>query len=446
MKIVFFVYNIFQLYRIMIFITLTFKIKSMIDLKIVRQKPGLVKDSIEKRNMKINLDEFLKIDKKRSDLISKLDELREERNKVSKQIPNLSIEEKSTKIAEMKELWCEIKLLEGEFKEIEQKFNYIYYRLPNFLDDTAIIWKDDSQNKVESYFLEPTNFDFKPRTHYEIGEDKNWIDIPKASEVSGSRFCYIKWDLALLNMAIINYAIDFLVKNWFEFFIPPVLVREKSLFGTWFLPVWEDGLYAVNPWEDDLYLIWTSEISLTSYHIWEILDLEKPLRYIWYSLCFRKEAWSYGKDTKWILRWHQFEKVEMVCFCKPEDSFKIHNEMVELEESIWQSMKLPYQKVNLCSGDLRSSAMKTYDLEAWLPWEGKYREVTSCSNVWDFQSRRLWIKYNNNDSNEFVHTLNGTVVALSRCLIAIIENYQTKDWDVLIPDILKSYMWWKDKI
>ena len=274
-----------------------------------------------------------------------------------------------------------------------------------------------------------------------------WIDTEKWAEVSGSRFWYIKWELALLNMAIVQYAISFITAKGFEFVIPPYMVKEPSLFGTGFLPAGEDGLYAVNPGEDDLFLIGTSEIPLTSYHMNEVIDIEVPKMYAGYSPCFRREAWSYGKDTKGILRGHQFEKVEMVVFCKPEQSQEIHDMMVACEEEVWQSFKIPYQKINIASGDLGNPAMKKYDLEAWVPTQEKYREVTSCSNIGDFQSRRLGTKFiNGAGKKEFVHTLNGTVVALSRCLIAIMENYQTADGKVMIPEVLQPYMWGKTMI
>ena len=248
-------------------------------------------------------------------------------------------------------------------------------------------------------------------------------------------------------MAIINYAISFLTQKGFEFIIPPYMVKEASLFGTGFLPAGEDGVYAVNPWEDDLFLIGTSEIPLTSYHMNETIDLEKPKLYFGYSPCFRREAGSYGKDMKWILRGHQFEKVEMVVFCKPEESQKMHDMMVDVEENIWQSLKIPYQKLNVCSGDLGNPAMKKYDLEAWMPGQEKYREITSCSNIGDFQSRRLGVKYVNSEwKKDFVHTLNGTVIALSRCLIAIMENYQTHDGKVMIPEVLQPFMGGKTMI
>ncbi len=419
----------------------------MLDLKIIRQQPNLVKDVIKKRNLDLNLDEFLELDKKKRDLIVKVDELRATKNKVSKEIPTLNGPEKTTKIVEMKALWEDLKVLEEELKQVEASWQEMYYKIPNLLDPTAAIWKDDEDNVVEDKFLEPTKFDFTPKPHYEIGEKKWWIDTQKASEVSGARFWYLKGDIVSLQFALINYALSKLISKWFNPILPPVLVREKAMYGTGFLPAWEDGTYRVNPLDDDLYLVGTSEVPVTSYHAGEVLDLENgPKMYVAYSSCFRKEAGSAGKDMRGILRGHQFDKVEMVVFCKPEDSKKMHDMMIGIEEEIWQGLGIPYQKVNVCSGDLWNPAMKKYDLEAWVPSQEKYREVTSCSNVWEYQSRRLNIKYKDKDWNKnYVHTLNGTVIALSRCLLTIIENYQTKDWDVIIPEVLRPFMG-KDRI
>lgn len=413
----------------------------MIDLKRVKADIAWYKQNILDRNLNIDFDAFLDLEEQKNTLNQKIDELRNTKNLVSKEIPKLSPEERLKKIAEMKTLWEELEKFEIDLKPLEEKFNYTLHRLPNFLDPSAAIWRDDEENRAEEFFMEKTSFDFAPKDHMDIGIANDWMNLEKWAEISWARFWYLKWELALLNMAIINYAISVLTAKGFDFMIPPYMVKEQALFGTGFLPAGEDWVYAVNPGEDDLYLIGTSEIPLTSYHMNETIDVESPKMYVGYSPCFRREAWSYGKDTKWILRGHQFEKVEMVVFCKPEQSQAMHDKMVAVEEEVWQSLKIPYQKVNVCSGDLWNPAMKKYDLEAWVPTQEKYREVTSCSNMWEFQSRRLGIKYKNSDGKkEFVHTLNGTVIALSRCLIAIMENYQTADWKVEIPEVLQPFM------
>lgn len=419
----------------------------MIDLKAIRTNPEQMKENIQKRNLKVDLDSFLEMDKKIIGLNQELDALKAEKNNFSKLIPTLSNEEKQVKLSEMKALGEQERNLSEQLKSLEWDYNAILYRLPNFLDETAAIWPDDSGNVVESKFLEPTQFDFVPKTHYEIWEKKGWIDTEKWSEISGARFWYIKWELVFLQFAIIQYALLKLSSKGFSPILPPVLVREPAMFGTWFLPAGEDGVYRVNENDDDLYLVGTAEVPVTSYHAGQILEnLDAPIKYVGYSECFRKEAGSAGKDMRGILRGHQFQKVEMVCFCKQEDSQKLHNEMVAAEEEIWQELKIPYQKLNVCSGDLWNPAMKKYDLEAWMPGQQKYREVTSCSNVGEYQSRRLGIRYREDGKTKYAHTLNGTVIALSRCLIAIIENYQDENGDVIIPEVLRPFMWGKEKI
>lgn len=419
----------------------------MLDLKIIRENPESVKDNIKKRNLKLDLDAFLELDKQKIELIQKVDELRETKNKVSKEIPTLDAEDRQKKVAEMKELWEKLKKLEVEQKENLDKWNNLYYQIPNVLDPTAAIWIDDESNVAEKFFWEKTQFDFEPKTHYEIGEAKWWMDIEKGSEVSWSRFWYLKGDLVLLQFALQSYAMGKLVEKWFNPILPPVLVREKAMFGTGFFPADEDWIYQVNPGEDDLYLVGTAEVPVTSYHGGEVLDLQEPILYAGYSSCFRREAGSAGKDTRGILRGHQFDKVEMVAFCQADESQKVHDFMVGVEEEIWQGLGIPYQKMNVCSGDLGNPAMKKYDLEAWMPAQEKYREVTSCSNVWEYQSRRLGIKYKDNQGkSHYAHTLNGTVIAMGRCMIAIIENFQTKDGDVIIPEVLRPYMWGREII
>ncbi len=419
----------------------------MLDIKIIRENPELIKDNIKKRNLNLDLDIFLEIDKKKREYIIKVDELRAIKNKVSKEIPQMNNEERPAKITEMKKLWEELEKFEEAQKEIENSWKEIYYKIPNLLDSTSAIWDTDEENIIEKTFLEPTKFDFKAKEHWEIWEKKDWIDIDKGSEVSWARFWYLKGDLVALQFAIINFVLSKLMAKWFTPILPPVMVKEKAMFWTGFLTDTTDGLYRVNPDDDDLHLVWTSEVPVTSYHSEETLDLDKAKMYVAYSPCFRKEAGSAWKDTRWILRWHQFDKVEMVVFCKWEESQKMHDFMVSVEEEVWQDLKIPYNKMNVCSWDLWNPAMKKYDLEAWMPWQEKYREVTSCSNVWEFQSRRLNIKYKDeNGKSKYAHTLNWTITALWRTMIAIIENYQTENGDVIIPEVLRPFMGWKEII
>lgn len=419
----------------------------MLDIKIIRENPEKVQDIIQKRNLTLDVKAFLELDQKKRDLIIKTDELRTLKNKVSKEIPTLSNTDKPAKISEMKAVWEELKILEEAQKIVNEEWNQEYYKFPNLLDPTASIWNTDEDNTIEYYSGEKPSFDFPVKPHYEIWEKKWWIDIEKGTEVSGARFWYLKWDLVLLQLALQSYALSKLTAKGFEPMLPPVLVREQAMFGTWFFPADEDGVYSVNPWEDNLYLVWTSEVPVTSYHMGETLDLSQPKMYAWMSSCFRREAGSAGKDTRGILRGHQFDKVEMVVFCKQDESQKMHDFMVAIEEDIWNGLGIPFQKMNVCSWDLGNPAMKKYDLEAWMPAQEKYREVTSCSNVWEFQTRRLGIKYKDeNGKSQYAHTLNGTVIAMSRCMIAIIENFQTAEGNVKIPDVLVPFMAWKTEI
>lgn len=417
----------------------------MIDIKILRNNPEIVRDSIKKRNLKIDLDAIIQRDSIRVAQQQELDNLRARRNELSSNMgkgkPDNAVLEEAKMLKE------KIQTLEWIFTETEEEYKLMLASLPNFLDPTAAIGPDDSGNVIEDTVWVPRVFNFPIKAHYEIGEARWWIDIEKGAEVSGARFWYLKGDLVLLQFAIMNYVISEMVNRGYMPIIPPYLVREPAMYGTGFFPADRSQIYSVNPGEDDLFLIGTSEVPLTSYHGWEIIDVENTIKYVGYSACFRREAGTYGKDMKGILRGHQFDKIEMVCFCKPEDSQRVHNEMVELEESIWSSLGIPYHKLNVCSGDLGNPAMKKYDLEAWMPAQDQYREVTSCSNVGSFQSRRLGIRYRKEDwSLDYVHTLNGTVIAFSRCLIAIMENYQNEDMSITIPEVLRPFMGGKESI
>jgi seryl-tRNA synthetase len=416
----------------------------MIDLGILRKQPELIRDGLKKRNLSLDLDALCALDAERLTLKQQLEALQAQRNSVSKEIPTLSDAQiKQEKITAMKEVNIQIAQLEAQLEASRSQYESLIYALPNFLDPTTAIGPDDSGNIVESTYKTPTQFSFQPQHHADIGAKRDWIDSEKWAEISGSRFWYLKGDIVLLQFAIIQFALQHLVKEGFTPIIPPYLVREQAMFGTGFFPADPNEIYQI-PAEngESLFLIGTSEVSLTSYHANEIIDVTTPKMYLGYSPCFRGEAGTYGKDMRGILRWHQFEKVEMVCFCKPEDSVALHNKMVAIEESFWQALDIPYQKLNVCSGDLWNPALKKYDLEAWMPGQNKYREVTSCSNIGSFQSRRLGIKYRKQDgSTDYVHTLNGSVVALSRCLIALIENYQNEDGTIRVPAVLQPFLW-----
>jgi seryl-tRNA synthetase len=420
----------------------------MLDPKFIRNNVEAVQDSIDKRNIRVDLARYLELDRSRLEAQQSWEELKAIKNKVSKEIPTITDAAlRADKIAEMKGVSTQIEAYEQTLNETKEEYEHLLYSLPNLLDPTAAIGPDEDHNAVEYTFGTPRAFDFEIKTHYEIAEARGWLDMEKAADISGARFWYLKGDLALLQLAVINYAVSILTARGFEFVIPPYLVREKAMYGTGFFPADKNEIYHVNPEDDNLYLIGTSEVPLTSYHADEIMDLSKPKKYVGYSSCFRREAGSYGKDMKGILRGHQFDKVEMVCFARPSDAAALHDEMVATEEYVWQSLGIPYQKINICSGDLGNPAMKKYDLEAWMPGQQKYREVTSCSNVGSFQTRRLSIRTRLDDGEiTYAYSLNGTVVALSRCLITLIENYQNEDMSVTIPEVLRPFMGGREKI
>ena len=355
----------------------------MIDIKLLRSNPEPIRASIVARNLGIDLDTFIKLDLERLALRQSLEALQTERNRVSKEIPTLTDAALRTqKIAQMKGVGEQISEFEAQIATTQEAYDLTLASLPNLLDPTAAVGPDESGNVVEATVGEKPVFTFTPRTHYEIGEARGWIDIAKGAEVSGARFWYLKGDLVLLQFAVMNYVISQMVARGFEPVIPPFLVREPAMYGTGFFPADRAQIYEVNPGEDNLFLIGTSEVPLTSYHTREIMDLSKgAVKYVGYSPCFRREAGTYGKDMKGILRGHQFDKIEMVCFSTPEGSPALHAEMVALEEHIWSSLGIPYQRLNICSGDLGNPAMKKIDLEAWMPGQSAYREVTSCSNI-----------------------------------------------------------------
>lgn len=414
----------------------------MLDPKFIRNNIEAVQDSIDKRNIRVDLARYLELDRSRLDAQQQWEELKAIKNKVSKEIPTITdADMRAAKITEMKGISTQIEAHEQILSDTKEEYENLLYSIPNLLDPTAAIGPDEDHNAVEYTFGTPRVFDFEIKTHYEIAEARGWLDMEKAADISGARFWYLKGDLALLQLAVINYAVSILTARGFEFVIPPYLVREKAMYGTGFFPADKNEIYNVNPEDDNLYLIGTSEVPLTSYHADEIMDLAKPKKYVGYSSCFRREAGSYGKDMKGILRGHQFDKVEMVCFARPSDAAALHDEMVATEEYVWQSLGIPYQKINICSGDLGNPAMKKYDLEAWMPGQQKYREVTSCSNVGSFQTRRLSIRTRLDDGEiTYAYSLNGTVVALSRCLIALLENYQNEDMSITIPEVLRPFM------
>jgi len=417
----------------------------MLDIKIVRENPELVKNDLLKRGDQEKVrwvDEILDYDLKRRELIMEVDNLRHLRNVVTDEIAALQRhgEDTSVKLTEAKAIPGKIKKLETQMVANEEKVNWILYRLPNLMHESVPMGKDENDNVLLRTWNEKPKFDFEPSDHIDIGLRLDLIDVERAAKVSGARFYYLKNEAVTLEFALVRMVLDILSNEGFTLVIPPVLVKERAMFGAGFLPLGEEDIYWIKG--EDACLVGTSEVPLAAMHMDEILDESiLPLYYAGFSTCFRTEAGAHGRDTKGIFRVHQFEKIEMFKFTKPEDSWIEHEKMIQTVERIYQRLNLHYRIVNICSGELGVTAAKKYDLEVWLPGQSKYREIVSCSNCTDYQARRLNVRFrkNPNDKPRFAHTLNSTAMAIGRTLVAIIENYQTKDGSIVVPEALVPY-------
>ena len=411
----------------------------MLDIKFIRENPEVVKEEIKKRNMKIDLDVFLSLDKKKREIQQEVEDLRKKQNEANKLISQ-SKDEKI--IAEMKEIKNKLSKLDPELKDLEKQIKDILLQLPNITHKSVPVGKNENDNVVVKKWGEKPEFDFQPKEHFEIESVKDLIDAERGAKVSGARFWYLKGDLARLEFALMQYAFEFYGKKGFEPMIVPMLVREEAMFGTGFFPAEKNEIYNVNADEDNLYLVGTAEVPLAAYHLNEVLDLKDGAKkYLGYSSCFRREAGTYGKDMKGILRGHQFNKIEMFVFCRPEESWGLHEYLLKCAEEFMQSLNLHYQILNMCTGDIGAPNAKKYDIECWMPGQEKYRETHSCSNDTDFQARRLNCKFTDKDGKKkFVHTINNTACADLRMLIAILENYQQKNGSVIVPDVLRKWV------
>ena len=417
----------------------------MIDLELLRKNPEVFKEEIKKRGIKLDVNTDIELEKERRNLIFRGDELRSKKNDASKMIPKLKGAEKEKIIADMKQLNNDLKKIEVELNKIERKFFLHLSNYPNISHPTTPVGKDEKDNKVMYHIGEKPDFDFKPENHIELGTSLDILDEKRAAKISGSRFIFLKNENVILEFALIQYVLNILIKKGFIPLIPPVLVKEKSMYGTGFFPAEKTQYYKTEL--DDLYLIGTAEVPLCAYHSDEILDSDSlPLKYTAYSTCFRREAGSYGKDLGGMFRVHQFNKIEMFIFSHPGNSWDEYEKLRETLEDIVKGLKLHYRILNMCTGDIGAPNAKKYDLEVWLPGQDRYREVASCSHDTDFQARRLNIKYNDGSMKGFVHTMNSTACAIGRMLIAIMENYQDKDGNIVIPDVLIQYMGGKDII
>ena len=415
----------------------------MLDIKVVREDPERVKAAVKSRNGNLDreIDEIIEIDAERRALMQKTDALKNQQNEASKQIPAIKKAggDVSEILAKMTEIKAEIKVNDDKLSELEAKQKEIIYEIPNIPDESVPLGKDDSENIEVRRWDEPTKFDFEPKAHWDLGADLGILDPETAAKVTGTRFHFYKGQGARLERSVINYYLNTHTENGYTEILPPFLVNRASMTGTGQLPKFEEDAFKTT---DDLFLIPTAEVPVTNMHRDEILDGTKlPLRYCAYSACFRAEAGSAGRDTRGLIRQHQFNKVELVKFAKPEQSWEELEKLTNDAERVLQGLGLPYRVVCLCSGDVGFSSAKTYDIEVWMPSYGRYVEISSCSNFVDFQARRANIRYKDNptDKAQLVHTLNGSGVAIGRTVAAILENYQNADGTVTVPEILRPY-------
>src|SRR3989344_939639 len=419
----------------------------MLDIKFIKENKKEVLKGIKSKDFEVDIDMLLELDDKRNGLRKKIEVLNSERKSVAAALqlrgeprPEVSGREEKN-IKKGKEIKIKLSDLESEEKLLSGKIDNIAKKIPNLPLPEVPIGKDETNNVVLREIGEKPKFSFPPKDYMALAENLGWIDTERAGKAIGSRFGYLLKDAVDLEFALICFAFDILKKEGFIPIVPPVFLKPETMRGAGYLDYNEGEIYHLA--KDDLYLIGTSEQAIAAMHMDEILDAKKlPLRYAGFSSCFRREAGSYGKDTKGILRVHQFDKIEMFSFSKPEDSIKEHEFLLSMEEKLMQSLQIPYRVLQICTGDLGFQAANKYDIEAWLPGQNQYRETHSTSNDTEFQSRRLNIKYKNleTDKNEFVHTLNGTAFAIGRMIIAIMENYQQEDGVVKIPTVLEGYI------
>ena len=419
----------------------------MIDIKLVRERPEVVRENLMKRGeyekLRV-LEELIDVDAKWRKLTSELQRLRYRRNVLTQQIASLRKrgEKVDHLIDEAKTLPAKIKGLEDEAREYKVRMRRLLLEIPNIIHESVPIGKDESENVTMRVWGSKPEFDFPVRDHTELALNLGIVELERAAKVAGSRFCYLKGKGVLLELALIRLALDHLVSKGWEPIEPPYMMRREPYEGVTDLGDFEEMLYKVEG--EDLYLIATSEHPMAAMFMNEVLyESDLPLRFVGVSPCFRKEAGAHGKDTKGIFRTHQFNKVEQFVFCKPEDSWEIHEELIRNAEEIYRKLELPYRIVNVCSGELGAVAAKKYDLEVWMPAQGRYREVVSCSNCTDYQARSLNIRYREGEGKPpkgFVHTLNSTALATGRTIVAILENYQERDGSVVVPKALRPYM------
>ena len=416
----------------------------MLDLKYIRNNIETIKTMLKNRNYDLDISVFESIDAERRDALAELESLRFRRNKVSEDVAAMKKrgEDASSLISDMKEVSARIKELETRNGEIQEKLNQLIMIIPNVPHETVPVGSNENDNPVVRTWGDIKKFNFEPLSHWDIGENLNILDFNRAAKIAGARFALYKGAGSRLERSLINFMLDVhTTEHGYTEILPPFMVNTASMTGTGQLPKFKEDLFKIEGW--DHYLIPTAEVPVTNIHREEILKEEDlPIYYTAYTPCFRSEAGSYGKDTRGLIRNHQFNKVELVKFCRPEDSYDELEKLTLNAEEILKRLELPYRVITLCTADIGFSSAKTYDLEVWLPGQQLYREISSCSNFEDFQARRADIRFKRKGAKgtELVHTLNGSGLAVGRTFVAILENYQQKDGGVIIPDALRPYM------
>jgi seryl-tRNA synthetase len=414
----------------------------VIDLKTLRENPDLIRNSQRARGENVDLvDQLILADDARREAMAEFETLRAEQNALSKSVGSAKGDEKTKLLENAKELAGKVKSADAKRSELEESAKKILLQISNIIDPNTPVG-GEADFKILEHIGTPRDFaaeGFEPKDHVELGKILKAIDTERGAKVAGSRSYYLTGVGALLEFAMVNYAISQAVKSGFTPVIPPVLVKPPAMEGTGFLGQAAENVYHLE--EDDVYLVGTSEVPLAAYHMDEIIDVENgPMRYAGYSSCFRREAGTYGKDTRGIIRVHQFDKVEMFTFCKPEDAQAEHARLLQWEKDFLNAMEIPYRVIDVASGDLGSSAIRKFDCEAWVPTQNAYREVTSTSNCTEFQARRLNIRYKNEEGTKAVATLNGTLVAIPRMIVAVLENHQKPDGSVNVPQALRPFL------
>lgn len=419
----------------------------MLDAKLLKENPSKIENMLKMRGVNFPLGDLVNLDKRRRELIMQLQELKHQKNILANSIARKKKESDTTtsandEISKMKDVSNRITELELEQDQVLKKYRYLMMSIPNLLHESVPVGSTEKENVViKERGNKTAKLAIAPKDHIDIATSFDLIDLERAAKISGARFYFLKNDLVKMNLALIQFGLDYLSNSGYTLVQPPYMIRKDAMEGAVILGDFEQVIYKVEG--EDLYMIGTSEHAMVSMHMDEILDSPRlPLRYACVSPCFRKEAGAHGRDMKGIFRVHQFEKVEQVVFSRPEDSWKEHERMLELTERIYENLGLPFRTVLLCSADLGKISAKTYDIEAWFPGQSNYREIVSCSNCIDYQARRLRIRYrdNVNDETKLVHTLNSTLIATERTMVSIIENYQTDNGTVQIPDVLQKYM------